>query len=159
MLGLRRRRGRAEVIPDYDPGRERRAERRARELMRSVVAPGEYEMYVELGFIRVLPEAGDESGGYGYLIYPQRPIVAYDARTGELLNEYCVGFPDHTEPARRRRLPDADDVLAKWMALRGDEHGLIEDANMHLPGRQLDPSHVRRDLGRLRDWEARRVGA
>jgi len=33
-----RRRRRAEYNPRYDPGRERRAERRARELMRSVVS-------------------------------------------------------------------------------------------------------------------------
>jgi hypothetical protein len=155
VFGLRRKSARDELIPDYDPGRARRAERRARELMRSVVAEEEYEMYVELGFIRVLPANGDEDE-YGYLIYPQRPIVAYDTETGELLNEYCVRFPDHTDPVGRR-LPNADDVLAKWMALRADEHGLIEDANMHLPGRQLDPRHVRRDLDRLRHWEARRV--
>ncbi len=156
MFGLRSRRSRAELIPDYDPGRERRAERRAHELMRSVVGEEEYEMYAQLGFIRVLPAGGE---GYGYLIYPQRPIVAYDTESGELLNEYCVRFPDDSEPGDARRLPDADDVLAKWMALRGDEHGLIEDANMHLPGRQLDPRHVRRDLERLRLWETRRVEA
>jgi hypothetical protein len=156
MFGLRRNGAREELIPDDDPGRARRAERRARELMRSVVGQDEYEMYVELGFIRVLPADGDEPGGYGYLIYPQRPIVAYDTETDELLNEYCVGFPDRTDPGGRR-LPNADDVLAKWMALRGDEHALIEDSNMHLPGRQLDPRHVRRDLERLRHWEARRV--
>jgi hypothetical protein len=159
MFGLRRRRARAELIPDFDPGRARRAEHRARELMRSVVADDEYDMYVELGFIRVLATNDDEPGGYGYLIYPQRPIVAYDTETAELLNEYCVGFPDRTEPLDDRRLPNADDVLAKWMALRADEHGLIEDANMHLPGRQLDPAHIRRDLERLRHWEARRAAA
>jgi hypothetical protein len=41
------------------------------------------------------------------------------------------------------------------MALHGDERRLIEDANMHLPGRQVDPSQVRRDLRRLREWEGR----
>ena len=39
------------------------------------------------------------------------------------------------------------------MALTGDERRLIVDANMHLPGRQLDPAQVRRDLARLRRWE------
>ena len=38
--------------------------------------------------------------------------------SGELLNEYCVGFPDRSEPSPSQRLPDADDVLAKWMSLR-----------------------------------------
>jgi hypothetical protein len=144
-------------MPVYDPGRERRAERRARELMRSIVSADEYAMYVDLGFVRVMrPARGGEPDAYGYLVYPHRPIVAFDAGTGELLSEYCVRFPDRSEPAYGERLPDADDVLAKWMALHGDEHALIEDANMHLPGRQHDPAHVRRDLARVAEWEARR---
>jgi hypothetical protein len=76
--------------------------------------------------------------------------------TGELLNEYCVAFPDHTRPYGSERLPDSDDVLAKWMALTGDERGLVNEANMHLPGRQVDPDRVRRDLGRLARWELQR---
>ncbi len=105
-----------------------------------------------LGFLRVRGRARD-GGEYGYLIYPHRPIVAYDAETGELLSEYCVGFPDRAETAFGSRLPDADDVLAKWMSLHGDERGLISGANMHLPGRQVDPEQVRRDLRRLREWD------
>jgi hypothetical protein len=136
----------------YDPGRERRAERRARELLRSVVGPKAFEMYERLGFIAVERTADGGHGGYGYLLYPHRPIVAYDLASGELLSEYCVRFPDHGEPTDGARLPDADDVLAKWMALDGDERGLIADANMHLPGRQHDPEHLRRDLARLARW-------
>ena len=144
-------------VETYDPGRERRAERRARELMHSIVPPEHHAMYVELGFIRVLRPAATGGGEkYGYLIYPHRPIVAFDAESGELLSEYCVRFPDRSEPAMGSRLPDADDVLAKWMALHGDERSLIADANMHLPGRQHDPEHVRRDLIRVAEWEARR---
>ncbi len=60
-------------------------------------------------------------------------------QTGKLLNEYCVAFPDDTRPYGSARLPDADDVLAKWMALTADERRVIADANMHLPGRQIDP--------------------
>jgi hypothetical protein len=142
----------------YDPGRERRAERKARELLRAAVGDEDYEMYEALGFLRVLGRPrGGEAAGYGYLIYPHRPIVAYDAETGELLSEYCVGFPDREETAYGPRLPDADDVLAKWMSLHGDERNLIAGANMHLPGRQLDPEQVRRDLHRLRAWESRRT--
>ena len=37
--------------------------------------------------------------------------------TGELLSEYCVAFPDESRPYGSARLPDSDDVLAKWMAL------------------------------------------
>ena len=54
-------------------------------------------------------------------------------------------------------LPDSDDVLAKWMALTGDERKLISTANMHLPGRQLDPAKVKRDLWRLSQWERARM--
>jgi hypothetical protein len=144
-------------IQVYDPGRERRAERRARELMRSIVGEADFEIYEALGFLRVEAPPRDGRGGYGYLIYPHRPIVSYDSRTGELLSEHCVRFPDREESVHGARLPDADDVLAKWMSLHGDERGLLRDANMHLPGRQLDPSQVRRDLRRVRQWEAARA--
>jgi hypothetical protein len=90
------------------------------------------------------------------LVYPHKPIVAYLPQTGQLLNEYCVEFPDETRPYGSARLPDSDDVLAKWMALHADERRLIEEANMHLPGRQIDPERVRRDLVRLSRWERER---
>jgi hypothetical protein len=118
-----------------------------------VVSAEEYEMYVELGFLTV---AGAD-GRYAYLVYPHRPILAYDTATDELLSEYCVGFPDRSEPALGERLPDADDVLAKWMSLRASEHRLIATANMHAPGRQVDPDQARRDLQRLRQWRALRL--
>jgi len=155
---LRRRRTRraAEPAPPpYDPGRERRAEARARKLLRAVVTAEEYAMYEELGFIALDGAEGDS--GYGYLLYPHRPIVAYDTKTSELLSEYCVAFPDRSEPALGQRLPDADDVLAKWMSLRAGERELISMANMHVPGRQVDPDQARRDLIRLREWRGRRV--
>ena len=50
-------------------------------------------------------------------------------------------------------------MLAKWMALTGDEERLIRNANMHLPGRQVDPNRVRRDLWRLSEWERQRRGS
>ena len=139
-----------------DPGRELRAERRAEQLLRSVLGEDSYEAYRALGFLHVYGEP-DEDGVpvYGYLIYPHKPIVSFDVASGELLNEHCVAFPDRTEPEHAQRLPDADDVLAKWMALQGDERGLIRAANMNLPGRQLDPDHVRRDLVRLSEWTGR----
>jgi hypothetical protein len=157
------RRGR-EVLDIPDPGRERRAEHRARELLRSCVDDEEWEMYRDLGFIRVWgTQAGGRRGAsgesYAYLIYPHRPIAAYVPATRELLSEYCVEFPDLTGAGSRSRLPDSDDVLAKWMALTGDERRLIGDANMHLPGRQLDPGSVRRDIWRLAQWERGRSGS
>ena len=102
------------------------------------------------------PDAGSEQPGgeYAYLIYPHRPIVAYLAQTGRLLGEYCVTFPDETRPYGSSRLPDSDDVLAKWMALTGDEHRLISTANMHLPGRQIDPRRCGATCGGCR-WGAR----
>jgi hypothetical protein len=245
-----------------DPGRERRAEQRARELLRSCVNDEEWGMYRDLGFIRVIGRlgrkgrrttsadeessrgaakgddtsewdfvgdgGGRDSGGvrqhdldgldgpggrsdlggppapdddtprravrrhpprlpdnepdtlqnrrreyarrqrggsaspddapYAYLIYPHKPIVAYVPKSGRLLSEYCVEFPDLTGAISQTRLPDSDDVLAKWMALTGDEERLIRNANMHLPGRQVDPGRVRRDLWRLSEWERQRRG-
>ncbi|MBA2581105.1 MAG: hypothetical protein H0V03_09750 [Thermoleophilaceae bacterium] len=170
-----------------DPGRERRAEQRARELLESCVNREEWAMYRDLGFIRVIgrlpvgvggadgsaapgPEptpgspavprrtTGGRDAAYAYLIYPHKPIVAYVPRTRQLLSEYCVEFPDLTGAISGSRLPDSDDVLAKWMALTGDELRLMRNANMHLPGRQVDPAHVRRDLWRLAEWERQRRG-
>jgi hypothetical protein len=140
-----------------DPGAERRAERRARALLKSIVNQEEWEMYRDLGFIRVLgrSEASGNSAGYGYLIYPHKPIVAYLPGSNSLLSEYCVEFPDRTEETSAPKLPDSDDVLAKWMMIRADEERLLRDANMHLPGRQVDPQQVRRDLWRLAEWEQR----
>jgi len=161
----RQARRRRELRDLGDPGRERRAEQRARELLRSCVNEEEWAMYRDLGFIRVFGrmtrKAGRDAGSssaYAYLIYPHKPIVAYVAKTGRLLSEYCVEFPDLTGAISQSRLPDSDDVLAKWMALTGDEERLIRNANMHLPGRQVDPSRVRRDLWRLSEWERQRRG-
>lgn len=157
QLQALRARSRASTQVSYDPGRERRAEQRARELLRSCVEQRDWEMYRDLGFLRVWGGLGERrhaaGASYAYLIYPHRPIVAYVPQTGALLNEYCVAFPDHSRPFGSARLPDADDVLAKWMALNADERRLVEEANMHLPGRQLDPDRVRRDLARLARWE------
>ena len=148
-----------------DPGSERRAEQRARQLLRSCVNEEEWAMYRDLGFIRVYggqsrPSTGLEAAAgersYAYLIYPHKPIVAYLTASGRLLSEYCVEFPDLTDVVSRSRLPDSDDVLAKWMALTGDERRLISDANMHLPGRQVDSARIRRDVWRLAEWERRR---
>jgi hypothetical protein len=149
----------------YDPGRERRAEARARELLKSCVNREEWAMYHDLGFIRVWgtqaegPDHDTRTSGapYAYLIYPHKPLVAFLPQTSRLLSEYCVEFPDETRPYGSALLPDSDDVLAKWMALTGDERRLVENANMHLPGRQIDPKRVRRDLWRLRQWERERA--
>jgi hypothetical protein len=146
----------------YDPGRERRAEQRARELMRSCVNEEEWGMYRDLGFIRVAGRHARREvdrgarAAYAYLVYPHKPIVAYVPESGQLLSEYCVEFPDLTGSGGRHRLPASDDVLAKWMALTSDEDRVIRRANMHLIGRQLDPARVRRDLWRLAEWERRR---
>ena len=164
---LSRHRARRQLVPapDYDPGRERRAEARARQLLKSCVDDEDWAMYRDLGFIRVWGIQAERPGEhastagtpYAYLVYPHKPVLAYLPQTGRLLNEYCVAFPDETRPYGSARLPDSDDVLAKWMALTGDERRLIETANLHLPGRQLDPRQVKRDLWRLRQWERERA--
>lgn len=147
----------------FDPGRERRAEQRARQLLRSCVNETEWAMYRDLGFISLdgqrLPDTPGPADGpapYAYLIYPHKPIVAYVPEDGRLLSEYCVEFPDLSGEGRTR-LPASDDVLAKWMALTSDEARVIGRANMHLVGRQHDPGHVRRDVWRLSEWQ--RLGA
>lgn len=146
----------------YDPGRERRAEQRARELLRSCVNDEEWSMYRDLGFIRVAGRHArreqDRAGrtSYAYLVYPHKPIVAFVPGSGQLLSEYCVEFPDLDGGGRPTRLPASDDVLAKWMALTSDEDRVIRRANMHLVGRQHDPTRLRRDLWRLAEWERRR---
>jgi hypothetical protein len=158
--GRRRQGGRRRRAPRLDPGTERRAERRARALLRSIVNRDEWEMYRDLGFIRVVGHnslADTDTGAYCYLIYPHKPIVAYLPGSNSLMSEYCVEFPDHDERMYGPKLPDSDDVLAKWMMLRSDEEGLIRRANMHLPGRQVDPQQVRRDLWRLATWERERA--
>ena len=162
-LRARRRNHVAGTPQPFDPGRERRAEQRARELLRSCVNEAEWAMYRDLGFIRVegsrLPDSPADPDGpapYAYLIYPHKPIVAYAPESGRLLSEYCVEFPDLTGGGRKR-LPASDDVLAKWMAITSDEARVIGRANMHLVGRQHDPGHVRRDIWRLSEWE--RLGA
>ena len=48
-----RRRGARDFLFAHDPGRDRRAEARARELLRSCVNDEEWAMYRDLGFIRV----------------------------------------------------------------------------------------------------------
>src|SRR5215210_335011 len=53
----------------YDPGRERRAEQRARELLKSCVNEEEWAMYRDLGFLRVW---GGESGAAG------EPVLSRD---------------------------------------------------------------------------------
>jgi len=151
-----------EDVAAYDPGRERRAEQRARELLRSCVAEDDWAMYRDLGFLRVWGSDGSAGGGghgvapYAYLIYPHKPIVAYVPRSARLLSEYCVEFPDAERPYGSARLPASDDVLAKWLALTADERRLIESANLHLAGRQLDPDAVRADIAALARWDRER---
>jgi hypothetical protein len=164
MRAERKRSRRRVRFESHDPGRERRAEQRARELLRSCVNDEEWAMYRDLGFIRVggrlgQPDPATGEPAYAYLVYPHKPIVAYVPKTRRLLSEYCVEFPDLTRAISHSRLPDSDDVLAKWMALTGDEEHLIRNANMHLPGRQVDPGRVRRDLWRLAEWERQQRGS
>jgi hypothetical protein len=163
MRAERKRARRRIRFEAHDPGRERRAEQRARELLRSCVNSEEWAMYRDLGFIRVTgrlgqPDPATGEPAYAYLVYPHKPIVAYVPKSRRLLSEYCVEFPDLTHAISHSRLPDSDDVLAKWMALTGDEEHLIRNANMHLPGRQVDPGRVRRDLWRLAEWERQQRG-
>jgi hypothetical protein len=158
-LRAHRRARRAAAPISRDPGRELRAEQRARALLRSCVNEEEWAMYRDLGFLRVWASGRAAHGDppYAYLLYPHLPIVAYVPQTGALLNEYCVAFPDDGRTDGDGRLPDADDVLAKWMALTAEESRLIAEANMHLPGHQVATRQVHDDLARLGRWERERL--
>ena len=161
-LRMRMASGWGDDVAAYDPGRERRAEQRARDLLRSCVDDADWEMYRDLGFLRVWGSDGSGTGAghgvapYAYLIYPHKPIVAYVPRSSRLLSEYCVDFPDGQGEFGSERLPPSDDVLAKWMALTADERRLIESANLHLAGRQHEPDAVRSDIAALGRWERER---
>jgi len=133
----------------WDGDRERAAELRARRLLAEAAGPDNLDLYDELGFLTV-----ERSAEYGYLLYPHRPIVVFDAKTREPLGEWCVRFRDADEA-----LPAADDVLAKWLALHGDERGLAARANVDPLGTQIDLGQVRRDLLRLREWRSVRARA
>ena len=54
------------MAPRYarDPARERRAEKRARELLRSTAGDEALQMYERLGFLSIEHEGGEY--GYGY---------------------------------------------------------------------------------------------
>jgi hypothetical protein len=161
-LRLRERAAREPAALDCDPGRELRAEQRARRLLRSCVNAEDWAMYSELGFLRVWGDSDRSAGAdrgtpYAYLIYPHLPIVAYLPQTGQLLGEHCIAFPNDKLSAGAPRLPDADDVLAKWLLLTASERHAIAGANMHLPGRQIPAARLRRDLARLARWEQERL--
>ena len=93
----------------YDPGRDRRAEQRARALLRSCVNDEEWAMYRDLGFLRVwgtLADGPDDAGGtggapYAYIIYPHRPIIAYLAQTHRHADNNFAG--EDNQPNRPKR--------------------------------------------------------
>ena len=89
------RAGRAIVeIEGYDPGRERRAEQRARMLLRSCVNEEEWAMYRDLGFLRVW-------GGLS-----EGPVGERDSHRRD------VRLP-HLSAQADRRLPAADAAAAE----------------------------------------------
>jgi hypothetical protein len=117
------------------------AEQRARELLRSCVNDAEWAMYRDLGFIRVEGKRTIPSGPapYAYLIYPHKPIVSYvpgerppAERVLRRLPRSRLPRPARPPARQRRRARQVDGA-------HGDEKRLINEANMHLPGRQVDP--------------------
>jgi hypothetical protein len=82
-----RRRARRAIVPGttgMDPGRERRAEQRARALLRSCVNEEEWAMYRDLGFLRVWGKLADgpgqpgraaEGAPYAYLVLDLKRFV------------------------------------------------------------------------------------
>ena len=121
--------------------------------MRTVIPAEDCRAYEELGFISV-PGRGDPGSGYAYLVYPHRPLVAYETATGRLLTEYCVGFATAASA-----FPMPTTCSPSGSPLRGGERELIATANLNPPGHQIDPGHLRRDLARLSAWRDARMAA
>ncbi len=108
-VGARPRRARPSSPLDYDPGRERRAEQRARQLLRSCVNDEEWGMYRDLGFIRVEGKkrplrAAAGPPPYAYLVYPHKPILAYVPASGQLLCA-STAWSSPTSPGEPRGCP------------------------------------------------------
>lgn len=142
----------------------RRAEATARELLRTCLDDDGWAMYRDLGFVRIwggggrppAPSGRRPTAGvaYAYLVSPHRPHVVYLPQTSTLLGECRVELAgvDPDEP-----LVATDDVLAHWMALTQDEHGVVASSHIAFPGTELSRRAVRRDLWRLREWERERT--
>lgn len=146
-----------------DPGVAHRAEQQARRMLRASASEEDWEMYNELGLIRVWGSGrnGPAQGGtratrqgasYAYLIYPAGPVVSYLPKTLELLGELTPA----EDVARHARTP-TDVVLATWLALCDREDEVVTEAGFHLPGHRTDVEAVRRDLWRLTQWERARL--
>src|SRR4051812_17891835 len=81
---LTKERGARPAVHAHDPGRERRAEQRARELLRSGVNDEEWAMYRPLAFTRVEGKRTTPSAPapYASLFFPHKPIVSYVPASG-----------------------------------------------------------------------------
>jgi hypothetical protein len=153
-------------LPRLFAGRRarREAEHQARELLRTCLDGDEWEMYRDLGFVRIwggqgrapAPSGRRPPAGvaYAYLLYPHQPYVVYLPQTTTLLAECRVQLGDL---GATETLSASDDVLAHWMALTGDEHGVIAAARIATPGSETSRRRIRRDLWRLREWERERT--
>jgi len=146
-----------------DPGVAHRAEQQARRMLRASASEEDWEMYNELGLIRVWGSGrnGPAQGGtratrqgasYAYLIYPAGPVVSYLPKTLELLGELSPA----EDVCRHARAP-TDVVLAIWLALCDREDEVVREAGFHLPGHRTDVEAIRRDLWRLTQWEQARL--
>ena len=131
----RRRANRRRVAgAGHDPGRERRAEQRARALLRSCVNEEEWAMYRDLGFIRVW---GAGAGRRGVLRLPGLPAQA-DRR---------LRAPDRP-PAQRvlRRVPRPDPAVRQLAAARVRRRpGQVDGADRRrgAPAGAVQPAHAR----------------
>ena len=152
----------------YDPGRERRAEQRARELLRSCVNEEEWAMYRDLGFIRVWGAGqADRPGARRRRRRRWRALrLPHLSRTSRS-SPTC---PQTGRAAERvlRRVPRRDAALRQRAAARLRRRaGQVDGADrrraaadrrrQHAPARPPGrPAQVRRDLWRLRQWERER---
>ena len=149
-------------ISAYDPGRERRAEQRAKELLKSCVNEEEWEMYRDLGLIRVwgAENLDKELRGvpYAYLDLPaqaDRGLPAADRPPAQRVLRRVPGRVQAVRQLAAARTPTTSSPSG-WRS-RATNAASSPRANMHLPGRQVDPKQIQRDIWRLGRWERERL--
>ena len=164
----RRRAPRGPSAHGYDPGRERRAEQRARELLQVLRQRGGVG---DVPRPRLPPRLGRPGRG------PEAPRATWGASpTPTSSTPTSRSWPTCRRPAScststasssrtrrgrtaRRGCPTPTTCSPSGWRSRATSARLITEANMHLPGRQVDPRQVQRDLWRLGQWERERLAA
>ena len=132
--------------PPLGPGP--RAPRRAPRPRADALGLDDATITSELGFISV-PGRGDPASGYALPGLPAPPARRLRHRRRRAADRVLRRLP--TDDGER--LPDADDVLAKWIALQRRRARADRDANIIRPGARSTPATCAATCGRAaRAW-------